>query len=173
MYRVSEIAEKLGKSRAAVYKNIKTLKPSLSKYETKRKGVIYYNDKGFDLIANSFSSTLLDEKVDSLVDNNSVDNNSNLDIEKAFRHVVNAKDETIKMLENQLKVRDNQLKIKDEQLREKDKQVSQLIKQNDQAQHLLLNEQKEKQLLLGVKDQYEKQTFIDRLFGKKVKLDDL
>jgi len=146
LFKVSDVVEKTGKSKTSVYRKISKLKTELKPHKKTLNGVIYYDEEGLKIIAESFG---LSHNVD-----------------KGGNQCGNADSKALEMAESMIKLLENQLA-------EKDKQIAQLIKQNDQSQHLLLNEQKEKQLLLDVKDQYENQTFIDRLFGKKVKLDDL
>lgn len=58
LYKVSNIAEDLSVSTTTVYKHIKKLKERLSNSKTKEKGVVYFNQEGYDLITSSITETI-------------------------------------------------------------------------------------------------------------------
>ena len=66
LYKVSNIAEDLGVSTTTVYKHIKKLKERLLDCKTKEKGVIYFDQRGYDLISSSIKDSVQNTDCKSL-----------------------------------------------------------------------------------------------------------
>ncbi len=60
MFNVSEIAEKIGKTKNSVYKKTNKLKVELKPHKKKLNGVVYYDEKGFEIIKNSYGETVVE-----------------------------------------------------------------------------------------------------------------
>ena len=60
MFNVSEITEKIGKTKNSVYKKTNKLKVELKPHKKKLNGVVYYDEKGFEIIKNSYGETVVE-----------------------------------------------------------------------------------------------------------------
>lgn len=60
MFNVSKIAEKIGKTKNSVYKKTNKLKVELKPHKKKLNGVVYYDEKGFEIIKNSYGETVVE-----------------------------------------------------------------------------------------------------------------
>ena len=97
LFKVSEIAEKLGKSKTAIYKKSNKFKVELEPHRKKLNGVVYYDSDGFDIIKNSFSEPIIETK------------GLNYQDDKYMNLLLSEKDEQIKHLKEQLKEKENSL----------------------------------------------------------------
>jgi predicted nucleic acid-binding protein len=123
---VSEIAEKIGKSKTSVYNRINKLKVELKPYQKTLNGVIYYDEEGFEIIKNSYENVS-----SSFKGVNKPTNNLESDL---LDCLLSEKDKRIEELKKQLE--------------DKDKALTKALDLADRTQHLLAMEKKEKQMLL-------------------------
>lgn len=137
MFKVSEIAEKIGKSKTSVYKKANGLKGELKPYRKTVNGVIYFDTEGFEIIKNSYGELI----------------NDNQDEKTSLNHV---DDKYLNLL---LSEKDEQIKHLKEQLKEKDKLLEQAMKLVENNQVLLL--QKEDKILM-LESSSEKKSFWER-----------
>lgn len=137
LFKVSEIAEKLGKSKTSVYKKTNKFKADLEPHRKKLNGVIYYNVEGFDIIKNSFAEPIIETRVETNALNNVDD--------KYLDLLLSEKDEQIKHLKEQLKEKDKSLE-----------QAMELVKNNQ----VLLLQSQERVLMLETPT--EKKSFWDK-----------
>lgn len=126
MFKVSEIAEKIGKSKTSVYNRISKLKVELKPYKKTLNGVIYYDEEGFEIIKKSY-----DDVSRSFKGGNKPTNNLESDL---LDRLLTEKDKRIEELKKQLE--------------DKDKALTKALDLADRTQHLLAMEKKEKQMLL-------------------------
>lgn len=142
MFSVSEIAEKLGKTRNSVYKKTSRLKVELKPYKKKLNGVIYYDVEGLNIIRESYGKPIL----------------AKAEGESRLNHVDD------KYLDLLLLEKDEQIKHLKEQLKEKGKSLEQAMKLVENNQVLLL--QKEDKILM-LESSSEKKSFWDRFKKEK------
>jgi DNA-binding transcriptional regulator GbsR (MarR family) len=138
---VSEIAEKLGKSKTSVYKKANLLKIDLKVHKKKLNGVIHYTAEGFDIIRNSYTTSINETSVDNNIETKV--NDKYLDL------LISEKDEQIIHLKKQLEEKNNALE--------------KALDLANQTQHLLAIE---KQHILQLQEPPIKKSFWDR-FKKK------
>ena len=146
MFKVSEIAEKLGKTRDSVYKKTNRLKVELEPYKEKLKGVIYYNAEGFEIIKESYG---IAKEATTFVKSSQKDSE-----DKYLALLISEKDKQISHLK--------------EELANKEKSLEKVLELANQTQHLLAIE---KQHVLQLQEPPIKKSFWDRF--KKGNLDDL
>ena len=131
LYSVVEVSESVGLSKQSIYKKLKA--KELQNNITKKQGVTYINEVGFNLIRNGLKSNLEglnglnDEKVDNTLNACFTDSTANLNVNQ----------ELLNLLKDQLTQKDVQLKTKDIQLDEKDNQIHDLHKLIENSQVLL------------------------------------
>jgi len=134
LFKVSEIADEIGKSKTSVYKKVNGLKGELKPFRKKVNGVIYFDTEGFEIIKNSYSEVIIDNQVERT----------------SLNHVDD------KYLDLLLSEKDEQIKHLKEQLKEKDKSLEQAMKLVENNQVLLL--QKEDKIL-KLESSSEKKSF--------------
>jgi hypothetical protein len=139
---VSEIAEKIGKSKTSVYKKVNGLKGELKPFRKKVNGVIYFDTEGFEIIKNSYGEVIIDNQVERT----------------SLNHVDD------KYLDLLLSEKDEQIKHLKEQLKEKGKSLDQAMKLVENNQVLLL--QKEDKILM-LESSSEKKSFWDKFKSDK------
>lgn len=136
LYSVMEVSESIGLSKQSIYKKLKA--KELQDNITKKQGVTYINEVGFNLIRDGLKANieglncLNNEEIDSIIDGDTTDDtetfNVNLDL--------------LNLLKDQLCQKDLQLKTKDIQLDEKDNQIHDLHKLIENSQVLLKDKPK-------------------------------
>ncbi len=134
MLKVSEIAEKLGKSKTSVYKNANRLKDELKPHKKKYNGVIHYTLEGYEILKKSFDTLIIETKVET-------------------NSIKPMKDKYLEML---LLDKDDRIKQLKEQLEEKDKLFAKALELVDQTQQLLAIE---KQYVLQLQETPVKKSF--------------
>lgn len=93
VFKVSEIAKKLGKTKDSVYKKSSRLKHELDGHKKKLNGIIYYDEEGFEIIKNSYDIPIVDEEpVQSVQSRQHFDDNKYLELllsekEKQIEHL--------------------------------------------------------------------------------------
>ena len=142
MFKVSEIAEEIGKSKTSVYKKVSELKGELKPFKKKVNGVIHFDAEGFEIIKNSYGEVIIDNRVERT----------------SLNHVDD------KYLDLLLSEKDEQIKHLKEQLKEKDKSLEQAMKLVENNQVLLL--QKEDKIL-RLESYTEKKSFWDKFKSDK------
>lgn len=136
MLKVSEIADKIGKSKTSVYKKVNGLKGELKPYRKKVNGVIYFDTEGFEIIKNSYVEVIIDNQVER-TSLNHVD-------DKYLDLLLSDKDEQIKHLKEQLEDKDRRLE-----------QAMELVKNNQ----VLLLQSQDRVLMLETSPNDEKKSF--------------
>lgn len=142
VFKVSEIAEKLGKTKNSVYKKTNRLKLELKPHRKKLNGVIYYDEEGFDIIRKSYGEP-------------------KVAIEKGESRQQNEKDKYIELL---LSEKDKQISQLTKQLAEREKSLEKALELTNQTQHLLAIE---KQLVLQLQEPQPKKSFWDKFKKSK------
>ena len=137
MFKVSEIAEKIGKSKTSVYKKVNGLKGELKPYRKKINGVIYFDTEGFEIIKASYREP---QKA-------KVQGESRLNY---------SEDKLLNLL---LSEKDKQISHLIEQLANKEKSLEKALELANQTQHLLAIE---KQHVLQLQEPPIKKSFWDR-----------
>lgn len=134
---MSEIAEKIGKSKTSVYNRISKLKVELKPHKKILNGVIYYDEEGFEIIKDSYS-----------------------DVSSTFKGVNKT---TIKIesdyLNQLLSEKDKRIEELTKQLEYKDKALNKVLDLADRTQHLLAIE---KQHVLKLQEPQVRKSFWDR-----------
>ena len=153
VFKVSDIAIKLGKSKTSVYNRISKLKIELKPYKKTLNGVVHYDEEGFEIIKNSYSDVSRSFKGVNKPTNNLESNALNL--------LMLEKDKQIERLEKQLEYQSILLEKKEESL-------AKALEVADKTQHLLAME---KQIVLQLQEPPMKKSFWDRF--KKGDLDEL
>jgi len=115
VFKVSEIAEKLGKTRDSVYKKSNRLKVELKPHKKKLNGLVYYDTEGFEIIKKSFEKA---KEATTFVKSNQKDSE-----DKYLNLLISEKDKQIIQLT--------------EQLANKEKALSKALDLANQTQHLL------------------------------------
>lgn len=142
MFSVSEIAEKLGKTRNSVYKKTNRLKVELMPHKEKLKGVIYYDTEGYEIIKKSYGGPTVSKG----------QGESRLN------------DDSNKLLDLLILEKDKQISHLKEELANKEKSLSKALELANQTQHLLAME---KQLILQLQEPPVKKKFWDKLMKNK------
>ena len=106
VFKVSDIAEKVGKSKTSVYSRISKLKTELKPYKKTLNGVVHYDEEGFEIIKNSYSDVSRSFKGVNKPTNNLESNALNL--------LMLEKDKQIERLEKQLEYQSVLLEKKEE-----------------------------------------------------------
>lgn len=137
MFKVSEIALKVGKSKTSVYNRISKLKTELKPYKKTLNGVVYYDEEGFEIIKNSYD-----------------------DISRSFKGV-NKPTNNLEsdLLDRLLLEKDKRIEELTKQLADKDKALTKALDLADRTQHLLAIE---KQHVLKLQEPSIKKSFWDR-----------
>lgn len=177
MYKVIEVAEKLGVSKVTIYKKVNSLKQEIKPYIYKKKGITYIDDTGIEMIKNSLDVNQCVSKVKSEVKTeeiyNSCKQEKSMDVNRLTGEIdglqndyINALKEQIDYLKNELDIKNNQLTVKDHQLNNKDELIRnfQILLKEDKDRILLLEERLEEKEI--PKDQ---QTMITAEIMKHVK----
>ena len=136
MFKVSEMATELGKSKTSVYKKTNTLKGILKPHQKKVNGVIHYTTEGFKIIKDSYGVPIIETMVDDIGLNKVND--------KYLGMLLSEKDEQIKHLKEQLKDKDRSLE-----------QAMELVKNNQ----VLLLQSQDRVLMLETSSIDEKKSF--------------
>lgn len=137
VFKVSEIAEKIGKTKNSVYKKTDRLKVELKPHRKKLNGVIYYDEEGFEIIKKSYGETKVETPHGESKQQDSND----------------------KYVELLLLEKDRQISQLTKQLEEKDKALIKALDIADRTQHLLAIE---KQHVLQLQEPPVKKSFWDR-----------
>ena len=131
LYSVMQVSESVGLSKQSIYKKLKA--KELQDNITKKQGVTYINEVGFNIIRDGLKYNIdgLNELNDEKVDTNLNDSIT------GFKENLNVNQELLNLLKDQLSQKDVQLKTKDIQLDEKDNQIHDLHKLIENSQVLL------------------------------------
>ena len=138
MFNVSEITEKIGKTKNSVYKKTNKLKVELKPHKKKLNGVVYYDEKGFEIIKNSYGETVVET--------------INGETEQQIT--------TDKYIELLLSEKERQIIQLTKQLEDKNNALIKALDIADRTQHLLAIE---KQHVLQLQEPPVKKSFWDRL----------
>jgi hypothetical protein len=145
-YKISEIVDMIGVSKATVYNKIGSLKDILRNHINVRKGIKYIDSEGFSIIQDSIGfskvqyTDLKEEfKIEQETINNSIFSNKIETLEN------NSK--LIESLETQLEYLKSVIAEKDRQLETRDSQISGMTKLVENSQ-VLLRQQQDKIFLL-------------------------
>ena len=136
LYSVMEVSESIGLSKQSIYKKLKA--KELRDNITKKQGVTYINEVGFNLIKDGLKANvdglncLNNEEIDNTVDEPITEDTENL----------NVNIDLLNLLKDQLCQKDLQLKTKDIQLDEKDNQIHDLHKLIENSKVLLKDKPK-------------------------------
>jgi hypothetical protein len=159
-YTIAEISVLIKLSKVSIYKKLKL--PELKDHTTKKQGITYIDDVGFNIIKGSFNindDVNLNNNVkkvpDNINENNVIDDYVATDTEG-----FNLNEELFNMLKEQLKEKDNQLNVKDNQLDAKDKQLAEANERLKQAHRLIENNQvllkdKPQQSILQIEEHFQ------------------
>lgn len=139
MFKVVEIAEKLGVSKVSVYNKIKQYNKELKPHLSKLKGVTYIDKQGFKIIKESFNLFNQAKTKDTGENHEATDkvNDTN-----SLNSILKVKNEQLKGLKDHIQYLENQIQVKDDLIKDQNKQL-------ENFQVLLLNEQKRNKLLEG------------------------
>jgi hypothetical protein len=142
LYTVMEVSESIGLSKQSVYKKLKV--KELHEHVTKRQGITYIDEDGFNLIKDGLKAN-----VESLKDlnNKEIDNTPNEEA-AADTENLNVNLDLLNILKDQLNQKDLQLKTKDIQIDEKDNQIHDLHRLMENSQILLKDKPKQDVLTL-------------------------
>lgn len=142
LYTVIEVSESIGLSKQSVYKKLKA--KELLEHITKRQGITYIDEDGFNLIKDGLKAN-----VDCLnhLNNKERDNTVNEEI-AADTENLSVNQDLLSILKDQLYQKDLQLKTKDIQIDEKDNQIHDLHRLMENSQVLLKDKPKQDVLTL-------------------------
>ena len=134
-YTVAEIAQELNISKVSIYNRLK--KKEFKGLTTKRQGITYINEKGFNLIKVDIKPP--EEIVNDI---KYKERNNTLDREiAADTEGLNIDKELFKLLKDQLNQNNIQMQTKDKQIEELNERMKQLIELNKNSQILQLKQQ--------------------------------
>ena len=141
-YTVAEISQELNISKVSIYNRLK--KKEFKGLTTKRQGITYINEKGFNLIKVDINPP--EEIVNDVKDKetyNTVNEEIATDTES-----LNIDKELFKLLKDQLNQNSIQMQTKDKQIEELNERMKQLIELNKNSQILLKDKPQQDILLL-------------------------
>ncbi len=136
MFKVSEIAGKLGKTKDSVYKKSSRLKSELKGHKKKLNGVIYYDTEGYEIIKNSYATPIIETE--------HVKSRQHDGDDKYLNLLLSEKDKQIGHLKAQLAKQEKSLE-----------QAMELVKNNQ----VLLLQSQERVLMLETSPSDEKKSF--------------
>jgi len=152
-YTIAEISVLIKLSKVSIYKKLKL--KELKDHTTKRQGITYIDDVGFNLIKDSFNindNVNLNNNVKTKADDKST--NYTLDDYIATdTEGFNISQELFNILKDQLKEKDNQLNMKDKQLDEANERLKQAHKLIENNQILLKD--KPQQNILQLEEHFQ------------------
>jgi len=148
MLRVVEIAEKIGKSKTAIYNKINENQALFKPYIKKVEGVKMIDTEGFNLLLKLFNLN----DVETELENNTINSNDTNDLSE----IILVKNEIINELKNQINYLEQQSQKKDELI---DNQSRQL----ENFQVLLKQEQSK---ALYIEEKIQTKRFWERIFKK-------
>jgi hypothetical protein len=144
LFKVSEIAEKLEKTKDSVYKKTNRLKMELKPHKKNLNGLVYYDTEGFEIIKKSYSKA---KEATTFV------KSSQNDDENKYLHLLLAE-------------KDKQIGHLKEQLSKQEKSLEKVLELANQTQHLLAIE---KQHVLQIQEPPVKKKFWDRFKNCSIK----
>lgn len=153
MFKVSEVAEKLGVSKVSVYNRVNQNKEMFKPHLKKVKSVTYIDNKGFEMLKKLFSKdnsfTTLQDEVKTLYNEpETQDFSMYIEFKQVYEERINDLKEQVEELK---KDKENMIN-----------QIGQLTELNRNAQ-ILIKQNQDKVLLL----ESEKKPLLKRIFGKK------
>lgn len=140
MYLVSEVAEKLGVSKTAVYNKLKQ-DPFKSKVQVENNVTLIDDD-------------LLNLIQDSLKPKSKDDSSASINMDAHY----------LKLLQEQVTIKDNQIRELIDQLKEKDIQIAKIQELHDQTQQLFGKQLQQQEVKL-IEPPKEKKSWLKKLFG--------
>jgi Leucine-rich repeat (LRR) protein len=160
-YKISEIVDSIGVSKATVYNKLSSLKDILRNHVKVRKGVRYVDYEGFQIIKNSigFSKEQYTDFTTPLTENliPEVENIDNID-DSSKLESLEINDKYLESLEKQIEYLKSIITEKDKQLETRDLQINDMTKLVENSQ-VLLKQQQEKILFLESPPVKEKRSF--------------